>query len=90
MKQMTKKILINLDQETLEKLDDLAKDSDKSKAVRRAVLLAWDVKNGSVRVPKEGYLSKYGIASEKIINHEPAHAKVETFPSAALTTDEEL
>jgi hypothetical protein len=60
MKQMTKKILINLDQETLEKLDDLAKDSDKSKAARRAILLAWDVKNDCIRVPLIGTLGKAG------------------------------
>ena len=60
MKQMTTKILINLDQETLEKLDDLAKDSDKSKAIRRAILLAWDVKNDCIRVPLVGTLGKAG------------------------------
>ena len=90
MKQMTKKILINLDQETLEKLNELAKDSDKSKAARRAILLAWDVKNDCIRVPKTGYLGKHGIASEKIIDHEPAHLPVDVFPSAALTTEEEI
>ena len=90
MKQMTKKILINLDQETLEKLNDLAKDSNMSKVIRALILREWDVKNDSIRVPKEGYIGKHGIASEKIINHEPAHAPVETFPSAALTTEEEL
>jgi hypothetical protein len=60
MKQMTKKILINLDQETLEKLDDLAKDSDKSKAARRAILLAWDIKNDCIRVPLVGTIGKAG------------------------------
>jgi hypothetical protein len=87
MKQMTKKILINLDQETLEKLNDLAKDSDKSKAIRRAVLLAWDVKNNSIRVPLIGTIGKVGSYNGHTVI-EPA--PVETFPSAALTTEEEL
>ena len=59
-KQMINKILINLDQETLEKLDDLAKDSDKSKAARRAILLAWDIKNDCIRVPLVGTIGKAG------------------------------
>ena len=61
MKQMITKILINLDPETKRKLDDLAKDSDKSSEVRKAILFAWDVKNNSVRVPIEGKLNNHTV-----------------------------
>ena len=87
MKQMTKKILINLDKEAEEKLNDLAKDSDKSKAARRAILLAWDVKNDCIRVPLVGTIGKAGSYNGHTII-EPA--PVETFPSAALETESEL
>jgi hypothetical protein len=61
MKRMTKKILINLDHETESKLYDLSKDSDKSKVIRALILLAWDVKNDSIRVPLVGKIGQAGI-----------------------------
>jgi hypothetical protein len=61
MKQMITKILINLDQETESKLNDLSKDSDKSKVIRALILKEWDVKNDSVRVPLIGTIGQAGI-----------------------------
>jgi len=58
MKLMTTKILINLDEETKSKLDDLAKYSDKSKVIRYLILQAWDKKNNSIRVPLVGTIGK--------------------------------
>ncbi|MFA5150588.1 MAG: hypothetical protein WC433_06740 [Candidatus Omnitrophota bacterium] len=55
---MTTKILINLDEETKSKLDDLAKYSDKSKVIRYLILQAWDKKNNSIRVPLVGTIGK--------------------------------
>ena len=60
MKRMTKKILINLDSETQEKLADLVKDSDQSKVIRALILREWDVKNDCVRVPLIGTIGKAG------------------------------
>jgi len=60
MKLMTKKILINLDQETESKLNDLSKDSDMSKVIRNLILREWDVKNDCIRVPLIGTLGKAG------------------------------
>jgi hypothetical protein len=62
---MITKILINLDLETKRKLDDLAKDSDKSSEVRKAILFAWDVKNNSIRVPVEGKLNNHTVISDE-------------------------
>lgn len=60
MKQMTTKILINLDAETESKLNDLSKDSDKSKVIRNLILREWDTKNNSIRVPLVGTIGKAG------------------------------
>ncbi|MFA5367535.1 MAG: hypothetical protein WC333_06620 [Dehalococcoidia bacterium] len=60
MKQMTTKILINLDAETESKLNDLSKDSDKSKVIRALILKEWDIKNDCIRVPLIGTLGKAG------------------------------
>jgi hypothetical protein len=60
MKQMTTKILINLDAETESKLNDLSKDSDKSKVIRALILKEWDIKNDSIRVPLIGTIGKAG------------------------------
>ena len=60
MKQMTTKILINLDAETESKLNDLSKDSDKSKVIRALILKEWDNKNNSIRVPLIGTIGMTG------------------------------
>lgn len=61
-KVMTQTVIFKTDPETESKLDDLSKDSDRSKVIRALILREWDVKNNSIRVPIEG---KFGIASGK-------------------------
>jgi hypothetical protein len=61
-KTMTVQVNFKADEETVSKLNDLAKDSDKSKVLRALILFAWDIKNDSIRVPIEG---KFGIHSGK-------------------------